>query len=341
MILIQMILYVSGTNSGDFTAPPVPESGESFMPRRAETFAEGLLQILGDAVEAFRPDLAEACSVCCSVLAIVLLMAIFHQFPTNTCKIVDFSGTAAIAALLLSGTDTLVRLAADTVVELGEYGMLLLPVLTAALAAQGGVTASAAMYAGTAAFSTVLSHLISRILVPMVYMYLALSAANCALQEEILKKIQDFIKWIMTWSLKIILYVFTGYISITGVVSGTTDAAALKAAKLTISGFVPVVGGILSDASEAVLVSAGIARNAAGIYGILAMISVCIGPCLRILGHYLLLKATEALCSGFGSKPCSLLIGNFSTAMGFLMAMTCSMGIMHLISTVCFLKGVT
>ena len=341
MILTQMILYTSGMHADLFTAPPVPESGESFMPHRAETFADGLLQILADAMEVFRPDLAEAWSICSSVLAVVLLMSLLHHFPTNSRKILDYSGTAAIAALLLSGTDALVRLAADTVVELGEYGMLLLPVLTAALAAQGGITASAAMYAGTAAFSTLLSHLISRILVPMIYMFLALSVANSALQEEVLKKISGFIKWLMTWSLKIILYVFTGYISITGVVSGTTDAAALKAAKLTISGFVPVVGGILSDASEAVLVSAGIAKNAAGIYGILAMISLCIGPCMRILGHYLLLKATGALCSGFGSKSCSLLIGNFSTAMGYLMAMTCSMGIMHLISTVCFLKGVS
>ena len=74
--------------------------------------------------------------------------------------------------------------------------------------------------------------------------------------------------------MKIVLYAFTGYIGFTGVVSGTTDAMAMKAAKLTISGAVPVVGGILSDASEAVLVSAGIMKNAAGVYGILAVLAI-------------------------------------------------------------------
>lgn len=80
------------------------------------------------------------------------------------------------------------------------------------------------------------------------------------------------VKNVVSWSLKTILTVFTTYMTVTGVVSGTTDAAALKATKVTISSVVPVVGGILSDASEAVLVSAGLMKNAAGIYGILAVL---------------------------------------------------------------------
>jgi len=95
-----------------------------------------------------------------------------------------------------------------------------------------------------------------------------------ALGEEALKKLADLLKWLMTWGLKIILYLFTGYIGLTGVVSGTTDAAAMKAAKLTVSGMIPVVGGILSDASEAVLIGADAAKNAVGIYGMLAVLAI-------------------------------------------------------------------
>ena len=127
---------------------------------------------------------------------------------------------------------------------------------------------------------------------------------------------------------------------ITGVISGATDAAALKAAKLTISGVVPVVGGILSDASEAVLVSAGMVRNAAGIYGILAILAVFLTPFLRIGCHYLLLRLTGAVCAVFGVKRCSELISQFSAAMGLELAMTGSVCLLQLISTVCFLRGV-
>ena len=174
----------------------------------------------------------------------------------------------------------------------------------------------------------------------MLYFYLALATASGALGEQTLGKMRDLVKSFVSWCLKILLTVFTTYMSITGVVSGTTDAAALKAAKVTISSVVPVVGGILSDASEAVLISAGLMKNSAGIYGILATLAVFLTPFLRIGTQYLMLKMTAAVCGIFGSKGVVDVIGDFSAAMGLLLAMTGSVCLMLLVSTVCFLKGV-
>lgn len=324
----------------EVTAPLVPESGEELMPKRAETFAQGLTELLQDAMKRLLPDLAQASKSCTAIAAIVLCVSILQSFSGSVRSTAELSGCIASATLLLGGTNSLVNLGTQTVTELSEYGKLLLPVMTTALAAQGGVTASTAIYAGTAVFDNVLCTLISRLMVPLVYLFLALAVANSAVGEELLKKSRDFIKWLMTWCLKIILYVFTGYMGITGVVSGTTDAAALKAAKITISGAVPVVGGILSDASEAVLVSAGLVKNTAGIYGILAILAVFLGPFLKIGAHYLMLKLTAAVCGLFGSKRITELIGDFSSAMGLVLAMTGSVCLLQLISAVCFLKGV-
>ena len=154
-----------------------------------------------------------------------------------------------------------------------------------------------------------------------------------------LKRIQDLVKWFMTWSLKILMYVFTGYISITGVVSGSADQAALKATKLTISGAVPVVGGILSDASEAVLVSMRVAKNAAGVYGVLALAAILLAPFVTLALHSALLKLTAALCGIISDEKSCQVIETFSTAMAFLLGMTGAACLMQLISTVCFMKG--
>lgn len=340
VLMTLVILLAVPVSAREITAPAVPESGEELMPEKADTFGEGLWELCKDAVALIRPDLAEAAGICLSVIVSVLLVSIVQNFPGEKQDIADLVGTVVISVLLMQNANSLIHLGTQTITELSEYGKLLLPVMTSAMAAQGGITSSAALYAGTAVFDTVLSNLIKSLLVPMIYLYLAMAAANSAVGEDILKKLGQFIKWIMVWCLKIILYIFTGYIGITGVISGTTDAATLKAAKLTISGVVPVVGSILSDASEAVLVSAGVVKNAAGIYGILAILAVFIGPFLKIGCHYLLLKATEAVCGVFGSKRITELIGAFSTAMGLLLAMTGSVCLLLLISTVCFLKGV-
>ena len=341
MLIVLLVLSLAmPVSAADITAPTVPESGRDLMPQDGTSFGDGLWQICCRGLAKIRPDIAEGAKISLCIIAAVVMLSILSAFPGMTEKCCDLVGAVCIAGLLLGSANSLIRLGTDTVEEISQYGKLLLPVMTTALAAQGGLTTSASLYVGTAAFDTLLSGVIASVMVPMVYIYLALAAANAAIGDDLLKKLRDFLKWLMTWVLKTVLYVFTGYMGITGVVSGTTDAAALKAAKLTISGVVPVVGGILSDASEAVLVSAGVVKNAAGIYGIFAVLALIAEPFFRIGVHYLILKFTAAVCGIFASKRITELIGDFTSVMGLLLAMTGTVCLLILISTVCFLRGV-
>lgn len=340
MILGVLMLLTLPVQAQELTAPPVPEYAEKFMPPQQGSFMQGVLEVLREALLSIRPDLKEAATVCLSIASVVMGVSLLRTFPGSSEKTATLAGSIGIAVLLLRSSGSLINLAASTVTQVSEYGKLLLPVMTAALAGQGGISSSAAIYAATAFFDALLTAIIGKLLTPLVYIFLLLSVAGSAIGQETLKKLRDTIKWAVTWSLKTILYIYTGFISITGVVSGTTDAVALKAAKLTISSVVPVIGGILSDASEAVLVGAGTVKNAAGIYGFFAIIAIWIGPFLRIGVHYLLLKATGAVCSVFAGKEHTELIHDFSSAMGLLLAMTGTICLMLLISLVCYLKGV-
>lgn len=339
MILLLAGFFAVPVKAMELEAPAVPESAAQFMPAKPDDLGDAFLEMIRDALLYVSPSLKGAASVCLAIFCTVLIVSVIQSVPGASCRSVNLVGALVICTLLLGSFNSFINLAGDTVAQLSDYGKLLLPVMTSALAAQGGVTTSTALYTGTAIFDTILSSLIAKLLIPMIYLFLALAASKCAVGEELLKKLGDQLKGIMTWSLKTILYIYTGYISITGVISGTTDAAALKAAKLTISGAVPVVGGILSDASEAVLVSAGTVKNAAGLYGMFAILAIWIGPFLRIGIQHLVLKATGAVCGIFGSKEIMALISDFSAAMGFLVAMTGTVCLMLLISLVCFMKG--
>jgi stage III sporulation protein AE len=309
------------------------------MPQ-ADSFGEGLLALIANAIGQLHPDLREAAGICLSLIGVIMLVSIAGLIPGARLKTAEFVGAVGIGTILLQSTNTLIRLGSHTIEEMSAYGKLLLPVMTAAMAGQGGISTSAALYAGTAAFDALLTSIVGKLLTPLVYIYLILAVANSAVGEDVLQKIGDTIKWAATWSLKTILYVYTGYIGVTGVISGSADAAAIKAAKLAISGVVPVVGSILSDASEAVLISAGTVKNAAGIYGLFAILAIWIGPFLQIGSHYLLLKATAVVCSVFSSKSSTKLVQNFCSALGLLLAMTGAICLMLFISLVCFLKGV-
>lgn len=339
LILIAGLL-ITPVKAMEFTAPNVPEGAEEFMPEDTESFSEGLWYVIKTAISKLQPSITQAAQICLSLIAVTLLTSVL-QTVTESAKLpITLAGSIAISILLIQPANALITLGAETVRRLSDYGKLLLPVLTGALAAQGGATTSAALYAGTAVFDAILSSVISHIITPMIYIYLCLSIACSVVSQSLLVNLRDFLKWGMTWCLKTLLYIFTGYLSVTKVISGTVDASTVKATKLAISGAVPVVGGLISDASETILLSAGLMKNAAGTYGLLAALSVWISPFLKIGCQYLLLKLTGAVCAVIGNKEHTALISDFSGAMGMLLAMTGTVCLLLMVSTVCFMKGV-
>ena len=340
MVFVLLPLMVFPVRGLDLTAPPVPDRGKELMPADTASFGEGLGEMVRRCLEGLYPDWNEAVRTGTALFLGAVALGTLGNLTGKEKRILDLAGAAAASAMVLSGSDVLIRLAAGTIRDMNEYGKLLLPVMTASLAAQGGVTASAALCAGTSLFGSLLGSLITEFLLPGVYLYLVMAVTWAATGEAAVKRLRDLIKSVISWCLKTLLTVFTTYMSITGVVSGTTDAAVLKAAKVTISSAVPVVGGILSDASETVLVSAGLMKNSAGIYGIFACLSVFLGPFLGIAMHYWVLKVTAALCGIVTEGAISSLTEDFSAAMGLLLAMTASVCVLLLVSTVCFMKGV-
>ena len=339
IFVILVILLSLPVRAMDFSAPAAPESAEEFLPKEADTFAEGLWNVLAAAVSALEPSLAGAVKSCVRLFGAMLLVALAGQVLPKGQAVLELTGTAAVAALLLEPSGSLLELGVETVRDLQEYGKLLLPVLASALAATGGVTASTGLYVGTAAFNTLLSAAIPSLLLPILRLLLALSIAHGAVGEPILARLGAMIRTCAEWTLKLGLYLFTGYMAVTGVVSGAADALAGKAAKIAVSGAVPVVGGILSDAADAVLLSAATLGSGAGIWGILTVLAVFLAPALRIGVQYLLLKLTAAAGEALGCGRCAGVVGDFAGVLGLLMALCWTQAVMLLITSVCFLKG--
>lgn len=339
LAMIFSLLFVTPVDATQIEAPTVPEAAADIMPENTDSFGDALLELLVKSIRKVRPDLQEAARISAAIIFTGMLFSLVPIISEKLNSTAAIAAMTTISTMMFRHTDSMVSLATNTVMEIFEYGKLLCQVLTTALAAQGGITTSSALYVGTTVFITLLGSLMSRFLVPMIYIFLAFGLASCAMGNEFLKNASMSIKNLLTWLLKTVIGIFTAYLSITGVVSGTTDQAALKASKVAISSFVPVVGGILSDSSESVLLSMGIIKNTAGIYGILAVLAVFLSPFLRIGAHYLLLKASSALCAAFCGKQITSIAENFATAMGFLVGIMAVGCILVLISTICYLKG--
>lgn len=341
LAVLCILSFIVPTAAGEaLTAPTAPSAAQELMPENQTDFGAGLLSMLHKALPDAYIQLRQALKTGLAVFCCVFLVSILLSVGCSSTA-AEIAGAACIAGLMLRDSRVLIGLAMDTVIEISEYSKLFLPVLTAAASARGAMTSSAALYLGTTVMTAFLSNVLRHILVPAVYLFLAASVANCALGEEMLKQLRDTIKKLAGWFLKTALTVFLAYMSITGAVTGTADKTALKATKAAISAVVPVIGKTLADASEALLLSADIAKNTVGIYGIFAFAGIFLAPFFKIGAHYLVLKGTSALCAIVGCKRLTSLTEDFCTAMGILLGMTGVMCALSIIGTVCFMKGVS
>ena len=115
---------------------------------------------------------------------------------------------------------------------------------------------------------------------------------------------------------------------------------AQKAAKAALSGFVPVVGGILADAAEAVAAGAGALRSAVGLLGLLTVLAICILPFLRLGAHYLIYKLSAALCATVCPGPVAALVDDIGSAFALLMGLVGGGGFILYVALITSVKAV-
>ena len=247
----------------------------------------------------------------------------------------------AITAVAVGDVHSLLSLGEEAIYNMETLGDVLLPAVSMATAASGSPAMAVVKHGATILFSDFLLRLIHSLLIPLCYAFVAANVAWAALANEGLKRLAGFLKWLITMILSVVLLVFVGYLNLSGVISGGADAATVKAAKFTLSNLVPVVGGVISDTAETLLAGAAILRNAAGVFGMLAVLGICVAPFLNLGAHYLLYKGTAALAAtAAGSGRLTGLIEALGTAFGLILAMTASCAVLLTVAMVSAVSAV-
>lgn len=261
--------------------------------------------------------------------------SLFQSGQTAMTRTVDLIGVAAITLIAATDTASMVGLGKEAIGQIDSFSKVLIPTMSTAAVACGSFTGAAVRQAATLLFSDVMITLISRVLIPVVYIYIAVTAATAAMGNKGIAAIAGLMKRGVKGVMTGILLVFTGYLSISGAAAGTADAVTLKTTRLAISSMVPVVGGILSDATETVLVGAASIRNVIGIFGILVVLGFCIIPFLYLGAQYLVYKLISVLASVLYQGTISELIDQIGTAFGLVLGMLGSCALLVLISLIC------
>ena len=278
------------------------------------------------------------------LMAVVLLCGLAEgaclEGRSGGLQAVEMTGALAVTALTVSDMTVMVGLGRETIAKMDDFSGLLLPAMATLTAATGGVSGAAVRQGATVLCSSLLIRGIDGLLVPLLYAYIAACCAHAALGSDGLKKLAALIKGTIVFLLTAGLLVFVGYLTASGAIAGSADAAAVKAAKMTISRAIPVVGGILSDAAETVLAGAGVLRGTVGVVGMLVVLAICLTPFLQLALHYLTYKGAAALTGTVAGPRLSGLMDNLGGAFGLILGMTGSCALVLLFSIVSAVSAV-
>ena len=247
-------------------------------------------------------------------------------------QVVPVAGALAITLVAAGDFQRMMGLGVETMEELDIFAKALLPTLSAAVAASGGIASASAKQVATVFFTNLLLTVIRRLLLPLLYGCIAAAAADAMVPGHSLKKIGAGISRAVTWALTASMVAFTGFLTLTGAATGAVDAMTVQMTRSAISAAVPVVGSIISEATGTVLAGAGVLKGAIGIFGMLAVLSICLTPFLQMVVQYLLYKLAAFLAGTITEGPLAGLIDALGTAFGLMLGMTGSCALLLLIS---------
>lgn len=300
-----------------------------------------LERVLHGAEDIFSSHIRDALRSASVIVTVVLLCAMagaLYQGPVP--NIVPLGGTLAISAAAVSDMDSLFGLGTEMLASLSDFSRVLMPSLAAAASASGAISSAATKYAAVTLFMDILITAAQNVILPLIYAYAALIIADAAMGSSALAGAAALVKWLCVTLMTVLVIVFAGYLSITGVISGSADAVATRVAKTTMSTMLPVVGSIISDAAGSVVAGAGLLRSAVGVFGMICVLCVCAAPFIRLGIHYLLYKAAAGISGAFADGRLAPLISGIGSAFGMVLSLVGAGAVMMFFSLISFMKTV-
>lgn len=304
-------------------------------------FEGGLAKLFDFARRHARGVLRETLRPLASIVAVTLLCAAAEGFAGDGAETVRFAGCLAIAAVGVRDVQSVLRLGGDTLHTLRDFSRVLLPTLTTAAAASGGAGAAGATWAAAALFSDVLLSAAENLILPLLCGVAAAASAAAVLGEKRLDGAVGLMQWLSRTLLRALTVGFTAYLGITRTLSALSDAAAAKTVKAVVSNALPVVGKLLSDASEALVAGAGLLRGAIGVYGMLIVLAAVTLPVLRLALRWLLFRAAAAVCAGIAGERQGQLIARLGSVYASLLGLVGVAAAAEFLSIISLIKTVT
>ena len=284
---------------------------------------------------------------CTTVLGSILIIIVIHSIlksisegleNKSISQITYYVQYILIVTLIMKNFADVLQMVKTSIQSLVGFMNSLVPLLITLMLTTGNFASAGILEPIILFIITFIGNFITTILLPFVLISTALAIVSKVSSKIQIDKLSKFFNSIVVWILGVVLTLFVGVISVEGSLSSTVDGITAKTTKAAVSNFIPVVGKILGDAVDTVIGYSNILKNAVGIVGVIVVISICVGPIIKLailMGLYYL---TGALCQPIADEKIVKLLEEMGNTFKMLLAIMCSVSVMLIVGTTLVLK---
>ncbi len=288
-------------------------------------------KILGKVLTFFLGGFKEALSGTSRIMLAVLIFGIIMRFiPDGALKNVSFyAAYAVIFAIALFMFRQAEQIGREMTEQLNFFIKGAVPVMYTLSVPSG----QAAFSAGSAAVIMgicVFTDIAGKVLMPLTCMMSALAAANNLSEDISLKGLEKFFKKIIMWSIGIVMTVFVSLLKVRGITGRALDGVAGKTVKFAVGNFIPVVGGIISDSLESIILCSRAIKAACGAVGIVALIYMIVPPLMKIGGMLAAFRLTGIITSPVCDSRISGAIDNFADIVSLILIINVTVSVLFI-----------
>ena len=215
----------------------------------------------------------------------------------------------------------------------GGFILVFVPLFAGITAAVGGVISGGLYNVMILAASEVLVGLSQNYLMPVLSVTAVLAISGSVFPNMSADGIVTFLKKLIVWGMTIAVTLFTGFVTLKCNLAGKADGVATKTAKFLMSGFVPIVGGAVSDAYSTVRGGFEVMRGTVGTAGIFAVALIMLPPILRLLIFRGVIWAGTAVSELLSAQPVVKLLKGLDSGLAIAQSVLICYSLMFILCT--------
>ncbi len=304
-------------------------SGEFF--KQYPDVLSGIWALLGNVVIAVLPMvvLVVAITILCGFVGTAKKDGVGH--------LVFFVSYAAVVLIVVGSVTDLIEMVGNTLNLIKTQVDLVFPIILTMMVTGGASTSAGIYQPAVAVLSTGILQIFSWVVMPLFVVSMAFSVVSHLAPQTKLDKFVAFFNALFKWIVGVCFTVFLSFIAIQGITAGSFDSISIRATKMTVSGYVPIIGSYMSQGFDLIMASAVLIKNAVGLSGILLLLGLVLAPIVKIVIFSLAIKLTAAVTQPIGDSRISDFLTVINKSFGMLVACLLGVTFMYLVILALFI----